>query len=136
MSATVDPKMYVVQALKAQGASVPDRYSETLGKTPADSVIEGLSPWAFLPSPERSVDYCSEAFGARVWPFAQAIGQDLMACFLVQSSQEPRVVVINPWADSGASVVKAEFVDYEGWLPYAEEISRDVMERERAEDDD
>lgn len=136
MSATIDPKMYVIQALKAQGASVPERYSEMLGRTPTDRVIEDLSPWAFLPSPERSVEYCSKAFGARVWPFAQAIGQDLMACFLVQSSKEPRVIVINPWADSGANVVEAEFVDYEGWLPYAAELSREVTERERAEDDD
>ena len=136
MNTTVDSKMYVVQALKAQGASVPERYSEMLERTPTDRVIEDLGPWAFLPSPERSVEYCSAAFGGRVWPFAQAIGQDLMACFLPQASQEPKVVVINPWSSNGADVVKAEFADYGAWLPYAAKISREVMERERAEDDD
>ena len=135
MSATVDPRMYVVTALKSQGAPVPELYSKALGMTPADRVIEGLNPWAFLPSPERSIEYCSNAFGEHVLPFAQAIGQDLVACFLVQSSQEPRVVVINPWAESGGVVVKAEFVDYEGWLPYAAEVSRKVTERERDDDD-
>ena len=134
MKATVDPRMYVVQALESQGASVPVQYSEMLGKTPADRVIEDLGPWAFLQSPERSVEYCSEAFGGRVWPFAQAIGQDLMACFLVQSSKEPKVVVINPWPSKGEDFIKANFADYDAWLPYAAEISREVMMQEREED--
>lgn len=128
--------MYVVQSLKSLGICVPERYSEMLERTSLDRVIENLNPWAFLSSPERSAEYCSKAFGSRIWPFAQAIGQDLMACFLVHSSGDPRVVVINPWADSSANVVKAEFVDYEGWLAYAAEVSREVTERESAEDDD
>lgn len=129
-------RMYVAQALERLGVICPERYLVMLGKTPSDRAIENLSPWVFLPMPERSVGYCSEAFGQPVLPFAQAAGQDLVACFLARPLTSPSVIVINPWSDDKSDVVKAELSDYSAWLIYADQISREVLEREREEDED
>lgn len=83
-----------------------------LRQTPANRVIGDLSPWAFLPDPERSAKYCSEAIGRPVLPFAQAVEQDMMACFLPEPPGEPAVVVINPWSEDKAGVVLARLPDY------------------------
>jgi hypothetical protein len=107
-----------------------------LAITHENQVIANLSPWVFLPVPERSIGYCSEALGQSVLPFAQAVGQDLVACFLVTRSNYPAVIVINPWADNSAGVVRAELQDYDAWLIYAEQISREVAEREQEDDDE
>ncbi|MET4676402.1 MULTISPECIES: hypothetical protein [unclassified Luteibacter] len=135
METQSDLRMYVFEELKAQEVFIPERYLQMLRLTPADRVIEGLSPWAFLPTPERSVAYCSEAFGSAVLPFAQAVGEDLIACFVVTPFKSVDIVLLNPWADDPRERIRARFSTYEDWLEYAEEISRVVTERERLEDE-
>jgi hypothetical protein len=126
---------YVGRALDRLGSVCPIRYAGMLVQTPANAVIENLSPWAFLPDPERSAKYCSEALGRPVLPFAQAVEQDMVACFLPEPAGNPAVVVINPWSENKAAVVKTLLPNYEAWLKYAAEVSSRVQARE-AEDDE
>lgn len=89
-----DPRMYVLEKLREQEVFIPEKYLQMLGLTPVEKVIEGLSPWAFLPTPERSIAHCSEVFGSAVLPFAQAVGEDLMACFFVTPFKSVDVVLL------------------------------------------
>ena len=136
MSELNEIREYVVKALSSQGSICPDRYTAMLVKTPINKVIENLSPWTFLPDPERSAKYCTEALGYAVLPFAQAVGQDLIACFAPGQFGAPAVVVINPWSEDKEAVLKKELADYDAWLVYAAEISRQVEANEIDEDAD
>jgi len=136
MSELNEIREYVVRTLRSQGLFCPEHYATMLAETPLNKVIENLSPWAFLPDPERSSKYCSEALGRAVWPFAQAVEQDLIACFVPTQSGSPTVVVINPWSEDKRAVLKKEFADYDAWLIYAAEISRQVQASEADEDAD
>ena len=136
MNGDDEVREYVVRVLNSQGSVCPAHYTTMLMQTPANRVIENLSPWIFLPDPERSAKYCSEALGRPVLPFAQAVEQDLIACFVPAPSVSPAVVVINPWSENKAMVLKKELADYETWLGYAAEVSRQVQAREAEEDDD
>jgi len=101
-----------------------------------DRVIDGLNPWMFLPNPERSVEYCAQAAGQSVLPFAQAVGEDSVACFVRLEAKEPGVVVINPWSEDASRVYRARLQDFSAWLEYAEQVARSVSEREADEEPD
>lgn len=131
-----EKREYVVQALGNQSSGCPEHYATMLAGTLPNKVIENLSPWVFLPDPERSSKYCSEALGNAVLPFAQAVGQDLVACFVPNDSSSPKVLVINPWSEDKGAVLKKELEDYDAWLGYAAEVSRQVQENETDDDDD
>lgn len=124
MNANNEAREFVVQALKREGSVCPERYTAMLAKTPENRVIENLSPWAFLPDPERSAKYCSEALGRPVLPFSQAVEQDLIGCFVPGPSGNPDVIVINPWSEDKEAVLKAVFPNYDAWLDYAAQVSR------------
>jgi hypothetical protein len=135
MNADDGAKEYTVRALANLGGIPPVRYVEMLRKTPIDRAIEGLRPWYFDHDPESAVQFCSEVVGRPVLPFAQAVEQDMMACFINERSENPAVIVINPWSEDKAAVIRAKLPDYDAWLNYATEISRQVQADEAAEED-
>ena len=127
---------YILYAFDAFGIKCPQKYITMLRQTPRNRTITNLKPWAFDHDPESAVQFCSEALGRPILPFAQAVGQDMMACFLPQPLANPAVVVINPWSENKATVLKAELADYDAWLNYATELSRQIHAREADEEDD
>jgi hypothetical protein len=136
MSANLKNREYVVQALNALGSVCPEKYTAMLEQTPENRCIANLRPWAFDQDPATAEQFCSEAAGRPVLPFALAIEQDMMACFLTESSAKPTVIVINPWSEDKTTVVQAQLPDYDAWLKYAAEVSRQVHAREAEEDED
>lgn len=135
MHASHENKEYILHAFDALGVKCPQKYLTMLRQAPRNRTISNLRPWAFDHDPESAVQFCSEALGRPILPFAQAVGQDMMACFLAQPSNNPAVVVINPWSEDKTTVLKAELVDYDAWLNYAAEVSRKVHLREEREDE-
>lgn len=125
---------YVVGALCNHGVPCPDRYIEMLRCTPIHKTIKGLRPWYFDHDPASAVQSCSEAAGYPVLPFAQAVEEDMMACFVPKPFGEPAVIVINPWSEDKTSIVQAQLPNYDAWLNYATEVARRVQARETAED--
>jgi hypothetical protein len=138
MTSDIDEKRgYVARKMQKSGLAVPASYVSMLARTPPDRVIEGLSPWFFLPDPALSVGYCTEALGRPVLPFAQAVGEDSMACFLGTPRDNPSIVVINPWSDRrGPAIIRAELADYDAWLVYAHRISSEVSARDADQESD
>lgn len=140
MDALMDTKdearTYVVRELTRLKAPVMERYAALLASTPPNKVIQGLDPWAFDHDPERAVGFCSEAIGRRVLPFAQAVGEDMVACFETESSGAPAVVVIDPWSSDKARVVLAKLAGFDEWLIYAKDVATAVQKRERDEGSD
>jgi hypothetical protein len=131
-----EARAYVVRTLERVGAKDTTQYVKLLAATPANRIIEGLDPWFFPPDPERAIGFCSEAAGRPVLPFAQAVGEDMMACFKNEPAVTPGVIVINPWAEDKAKIILAELPDFDAWLAYAQKVSRFVQAREREESDD
>lgn len=136
MQTDQEARLYVLKALESVGAKGVGQYASLLAATPADRVINGLDPWAFLPTPEKSQTYCNVAADRLLLPFAQAVGEDMIACFTTEPGGIPGVVVINPWASSKAQVMLAELPHFEAWLAYAKDVSLAVQARERDEADD
>jgi len=141
MSTDEEKRDYVLRALAALGSSAPKRYVEMLTGTPKNRGIESLYPWGWDNDPESFEGFCSKALGRLILPFANAAGEDMIACFETQPSQNPAVVVINPWGQDEGEWVKsdveiARLPDYEAWLVYAKKISDNVREREREEAED
>ena len=66
-------------------------------------------------------------WGKPFCPFVQAVEQDLIACFVAVPTQEPSVVVIDPW--SSRHVLRRELHDYDEWIAYAQTVSRNLAER-------
>jgi hypothetical protein len=137
MAVKPDARTYVVRALAALGAKA-ELYELLLNSTPSDCRIEGLPPWVFEYDAEGRLELCSKALGFPVLPFAEALGQDMIACFRTDPAQTPEVVVINPWAEDKAQVVLAKLPSDKAWFMYALNVSRDVQLRTRQyrEDDD
>lgn len=126
MSRTEWARRYVVRSLRARALHCPERYLTMLDATPDGQAIRGLSPWIFLPWPEHTAAYCSEAIGEAVLPFAQALGHDLIACFLTEPGPHPEVVVLNPWSPSKRLVRRANLPSFDIWLSYAFHVSRGI----------
>lgn len=129
-------RLYVIKTLTDRGIPCPKKYSAMLASAQPNRTIDGLRPWAFDHNPQSAVGFCSEAVGREVLPFAQAIGQDLMACFVIDEFSRISILVINPWASDRSAVVKADLTDFDAWLVYAEKISREVLAREHDESDE
>ena len=135
MNSSQENREYVAQALKGLGAALPENYLAMLTETPVHRAISGLSPWFFPANPERAIKFCSEAAGRPVLPFAQAVEEDKMACFVVEPGGEPAVVVINPWSEDKTTVVQTLLPSYDAWKKYAAEVSREVQARETENDE-
>ena len=124
----------MIRALTRLGSGVPPKYVELLAGTPLERTIPGISPWAFDKEPETAIEFCSRAVGRPVLPFAQAVGEDLMACFETVPMDDPAVLVINPWAQDDGEWVKGEveiarFPNFAARLGY-ERISESVSKRD------
>ena len=134
MNSTQRTRDYVAQALEELGSALPKNYLAMLAETPVHRAINGLSPWFFPANPERAIKFCSEAAGRSVLPFAQAVEEDKMACFVVTPGSEPAVIVVNPWCEDKTTAVQARLPSYDAWQKYAAEVSREVQARETEHD--
>jgi hypothetical protein len=132
MSDNEQMKTHAVRVLHSQGKDVR-AYAALLLATPTNRTIAALAPWAFDPDPERAASFCSSALGRPVLPFAQAVGENMMACFEVGTSAAASVVVIDPWVKNQANVVLAELPDFDAWLVYAKKVAQDMQARKQAD---
>ena len=89
------------------------------------AIEDELEPWGITADPESNLLY-SEQYGRPLVKFAQAWLEDMIACFVVGTGSDPRVVVLNPWADkevdgewTKAMQVLEELPNFEAWLEWA-----------------
>lgn len=116
-------KNYVVEALERAGSLCPAHYIQMLADTPADKMIEGMGPWIFEPMPDKAIEIFRDVLSDGEFPFAQALGIDMVACFRAKRGASPTVIVINPWSNGFEPLILAELADYEEWLRYAKTVS-------------
>ena len=126
--AAYDTSLSTIAALEAENMIAPEAWLSMLRETENMKPIAGLSPWRFLPSEGALGALCASAAKRPVLVFAQAIGEDMIACFASRTGQEPWVLVVNPW-NSGGRVI-TELADYAAWLLFAETVAREVAELE------
>jgi len=128
-------RRFLVGLLAERGLECPAQYVAMLDGSQAGRTIDGLWPWAFDADPREAIGFCSEAVGREILPFAQAIGEDLMACFDPIKGPELPVVVIDPWNSDKPNVVRATLQNFAAWLSHAELISKSALaaEKEREE---
>lgn len=119
MSGSEQSRTWVLRALSRRGYVCPERYARLVRTAAPGAALPGMGPWLFLPYPENTAGYCSEALGETLLPFAQAVGHDLIACFRTIPGRTPRVVVINPWSPVRRGVRVIELPDFDAWLVYA-----------------
>lgn len=119
---------HVMRTLRSRALDCPQRYVQMLSETPHDMPIRGLAPWIFLPDPARSSLYCTEAFGAPLLAFAQAVGEDLVASFLPDAAT-PAIIVLNPWATTKRLMRRAELPSFDTWVSYAYHVACSVRAR-------
>ena len=80
-----------------------------------------IKPWGLTASHEFNVEL-SEMFQMNLIQFAQAWLEDMVACFLVGSGIDPKVLVVNPWneingnAESPEGVILEELPNFSAWL--------------------
>lgn len=129
MSRTEWARRHVVRTLRSQAIACPEKYRLMLDRTSDGEFIRDLKPWIFLPYPEHTAGYCAEILSQPVLPFAQAIGEDLIACFQYAPVDNPGVIVLNPWSRSKRLVRRAELPSYDIWLSYAFHVARAVKAR-------
>lgn len=126
-------RLYVVRQFSERGLSCPAQYLTMLLNVRPDYVIDGLYPWDFFTSPEEMKEFCSEVVGHEILPFAQAVGEDTVACFDMSRTPALPVLVIDPWNKRKPSSVLADLPDYDAWLVYAKALSDEVIASEREE---
>ena len=105
------------------GFSYPASFEAFVATNP-DAEAE-LEPWGLVADPEADRRYGPE-YGHPLVKFAQAWLEDMIACFVVGADPEPRVVVLNPWADKlvdgewkKVCQVVEEFPSFSAWLEWA-----------------
>lgn len=76
------------------GFTYPPSFLEFVQVFP--DVKEQFDPWGLIADVESN-QLWSEAFGQPLVQFAQAWHEDMLACFVVDGSDDSPVVVINPW---------------------------------------
>jgi hypothetical protein len=93
--------------------------------SPYSKFEANLEPWGATVDAESDARY-SELYGARLVQFAQAWLEDMIACFVVGTGDDPRVVVLNPWADKlvdgewkKTMQILEEFPNFDAWLEWA-----------------
>ena len=85
---------------------------------------EALEPWGITASTEANTLY-SEQFQVPLVQFAQAWHEDMVACFVADSGLDPKVLVINPWAQAcengewkEVGAIIEQFPNFEAWLAW------------------
>lgn len=110
---------FVPPACLPVGFKYPASYREYVQRHP---VMEGLGSWGYPCDLVESSATDSEAFGRPLVEFAQAFGDDMVACFEGMPGSNSRVLVLNPWAP----YVITELENFEAWLTWARQ---DAIER-------
>jgi hypothetical protein len=84
-----------------------------------------LDPWGIEADSESNARY-SDRCGLPLVQFAQAYQEDMIACFVVGAGDDPKVVVLNPWAQTlindewqETCQVLEELPNFEAWLEWA-----------------
>lgn len=87
---------------------------------------EALEPWGISASIEANTLY-SEQFQIPLVQFAQAWHEDMIACFVVGSGNDPKVVVINPWAQTcengewtETGAILEQIANFAAWLEWVQ----------------
>lgn len=85
---------------------------------------DDLEPWGITADPEANARY-SEQYGMPLVKFAQAWHEDMIACFVAGTGNEPRVRILNPWAQKlldgewrMTGQVLEELPSFEAWLEW------------------
>lgn len=105
-----------------EGFTYPRSFLQFLQDFP--EAREQFDPWGLVADVESN-QLWSEASGRPLLQFAQAWHEDLLACFVVDGSADPAVVVINPWqqrmvngkAEQYCMLVE-QFPNFEEWLKW------------------
>ncbi|MBK4738444.1 hypothetical protein [Noviherbaspirillum pedocola] len=84
-----------------------------------------LEPWGITADPESNAR-CSAQYGLPLVKFAQAWHEDMIACFIAGTGDNPKVVVLNPWAQTlvdnewrETGQVLEELPNFDAWLEWA-----------------
>jgi len=100
-------------------------------------VKEWYEPWGIIADVEAN-NMWSESFGRPLIQFAQAWHEDMLACFVVDGSSDPSVVVINPWqqrmVDGKAErycMLREQFPNFTAWFDWMRDSE---LVRDRAAD--
>ncbi|MDT0140817.1 hypothetical protein [Acidovorax sp. PRC11] len=100
-------------------------------------VKEWYEPWGIIADVEAN-NMWSESFGRPLIQFAQAWHEDMLACFVVDGSSDPSVVVINPWqqrmVDGKAErycMLMEQFPNFTAWFDWMRDSE---LVRDRAAD--
>lgn len=108
-----------------------DAYLEAHPKFEAE-----LDPWGATTDTESNQRY-SEQYGLPLVKFAQAWHEDMIACFVIGTGDDPKVMVLNPWAQTlvddewrETGQVLEELANFDAWLEWARrsELVRDYAE--------
>jgi hypothetical protein len=67
----------------------------------------------------------SKLFNRPLVLFAQAFGEDMVACFDAVPGPDPRVVVLNPWGEPEPFTI-AELPNFAAWLAWVAQDARDM----------
>lgn len=105
-----------------KGFEYPISYREYFKRCPRE--MEGLRSWGYSSELAASSARLSEDFGRPFAKFAQAYGEDMVACFEGTPGLDHRVFVLDPWSWKKPYVV-AEFENFEAWLAWARQEAMD-----------
>lgn len=122
------------------GFNYPASFDAYVSGYPA--IEDELEPWGITADTESNLLYSKE-YGRPLCKFAQAWLEDMIACFVVGTGSDPRVVVLNPWADKEVDGewmkvmhVLEELPNFEAWLEWArnsELVKMYAEDKERCE---
>lgn len=84
-----------------------------------------LEPWGFTADADADERY-GRRLEMKIVMFAQAFHEDMIACFVVENRTDPKVLVLNPWADEligdtwqPVCKILEEFPNFSDWLEWA-----------------
>ncbi|GAA4017509.1 hypothetical protein [Actimicrobium antarcticum] len=125
---------YVPVQLKLKDHEIPDKftYPESFDKYLLTYKVndpfefKDLDPWGITADAEYNCRL-SEKFNLPLVQFAQAWLEDMIACFVVGTGSDPKVLVLNPWALKPVGENKweeyiqvlEELENFDAWLAWA-----------------
>lgn len=106
-----------------EGFACPPSFAKYWEANPGFAIE--FEPWHFEVGDEGFNRWCSERYGRSVVMFAKADLEDTIACFVVDTSDDPKVVVLNPWAQvvvegktEEVCRVQEELPNFDAWLQW------------------
>jgi hypothetical protein len=114
----VETERFVPRAMLPSGFRYPGDYLQFVVQNP--KIMAELGAWGYTSDIADWSHECSVALGRAVVLFAQAYGDDMIACFEHLSGEEPKVLIINPWGEQNMShKVLREFSNFTEWHAWA-----------------